>query len=275
MVHHIRDYRDGRDLADWPRGIKVIDLLGRTAEQVRERFPSVYQRLLERVKPKLDVNCMDSVRERWWLHRRLRENLRTMLTSLPRYIATVETAKHRTFQFLGASILPENMLIAFGSDVAFHFGVLGLSPGLSSDALLTQLVALNAQRAAEEKTGQIRWLRPEFQNPAARKSLLNQELLAPVVTGQQADLALNSATQASLDAPATLQPWPNTLPEQVRALAQILASSTSSLALPQIEARFKGKGPWKRVCPPPWKRWRRWKRWAGHGARGGLRAKTS
>lgn len=46
-----------------------------------------------------------------------------------------------------------------------------LAPGLSSDALLTQLVALNAQRAAEENTGQIRWLRPGFQNPATRQTL--------------------------------------------------------------------------------------------------------
>jgi hypothetical protein len=35
----------------------------------------------------------------------------------------------------------------------------------------------------------------------------------------------------------------------VRALAQILASSTGPLALPQIEARFKGKGPWKKGLP--------------------------
>ena len=67
--------------------------------------------------------------------------------------------------------------------------------------------------------------------------------------GLEAYSALNSATQASLDASATLQPWPHTLPDQVRALAQILASSTSPLALPAIEARFKGKGPWKKGLP--------------------------
>ena len=125
----------------------------------------------------------------------------------------------------------------------------GLTSGLSSDALLTHLVALNAQRAAEEKTGKIRWLRPEFQNPAARSPLSNQELLAPVVAGLQANLISNLPAQASLDASATLQSWPNTLPEQVRALAQILASSTSPLALLEIEARFKGKGPWKKGLP--------------------------
>ena len=43
----------------------------------------------------------------------------------------------------------------------------------SNDALLTHLVALNAQRAAEEKAGHIRWLRPAFKNPVANKALQN------------------------------------------------------------------------------------------------------
>jgi hypothetical protein len=42
----------------------------------------------------------------------------------PRYIATVETAKHRIFQFLDASILPDNMLVCMGLDDAFFLGVL-------------------------------------------------------------------------------------------------------------------------------------------------------
>lgn len=47
-----------------------------------------------------------------------------MLVGLPRYIATVETAKHRLFQFLDAAILPDNMLVNIASDDAFHLGVL-------------------------------------------------------------------------------------------------------------------------------------------------------
>ena len=34
--------------------------------------------------------------------------------------------------------------------------------------ILERLVALNAERAAEEARGHIRWLRPEFQDPARR-----------------------------------------------------------------------------------------------------------
>lgn len=46
------------------------------------------------------------------------------MTDLKRYIATVETAKHRAFQFLDAEILPDNMLVAVASDAPFHLGVL-------------------------------------------------------------------------------------------------------------------------------------------------------
>lgn len=49
------------------------------------------------------------------------------MASLPRYIATVETAKHRTFQFLDASILPDNKLIAIALSDAFSLGVLSSS----------------------------------------------------------------------------------------------------------------------------------------------------
>ena len=127
----------------------------------------------------------------------------------------------------------------------------GLEAGLSTDTLLTQLVELNTQRAAEEKTGLIRWLRPEFQNPAASKTLQNQELLAPAQQGLQAEIALdNKEKPVSGKAPdQNTQPWPARLPEQVRALAQVLASHSSALTVPEIEARFKGKGPWKKSLP--------------------------
>lgn len=39
---------------------------------------------------------------------------------------------------------------------------------LTGDALLERLVALNAERAAEEARGQIRWLRPLYQRPRAK-----------------------------------------------------------------------------------------------------------
>ena len=43
--------------------------------------------------------------------------------------------------------------------------------------------------------------------------------------------------------------WPNTLPEQVRAVAQVLSNAPQALPLSALEASFKGKGPWKKGLP--------------------------
>src|SRR5690606_14321116 len=46
LEHHIREYRNGRDLTDRPRGVLVIDLFGLEVAEVRSRYPEVYQWIL-------------------------------------------------------------------------------------------------------------------------------------------------------------------------------------------------------------------------------------
>ncbi|CQR42337.1 Putative Type II restriction enzyme, methylase subunit (fragment) [Thiomonas sp. CB3] len=383
----VRPYRNGRDLTDAPRGVLVIDLFGLDAEQVRSRYPAVYQWLLERVKPERDQNNRASRREKWWLFGETNPMLRKQLAGLPRYIATVETAKHRTFQFLDASILPDNKLIAIALDDAFHLGVLssstrvawalgtgswlgvgndpvyvktrcfetfpfpdadtGLTPALRQriaeraeaidahrkqvlaahpgtltltalynvlDALragraltpkertvhqlglvavlaelhaeldaavlaaygwsdlaapprplspcgegragetgaadlaravtltlLTRLLALNHARAAEEAAGTVRWLRPAFQHPQPSAAPPTQATLGMEGAGAQ---PVAAAAERSPEPPA--QPWPSTLPKQMRAVADLLAASAQPLDLEALAPRFKGRGPWKK-----------------------------
>lgn len=107
----IFNYRNGRDITQSPRNVKVIDLYGLDIDKVREKYPEIYQRLLERVKPEREQNKDPKLREKWWLHRRSRSDLRNMLKKLPCYIATVETARHRFFTFLSIDIKPDNKLI--------------------------------------------------------------------------------------------------------------------------------------------------------------------
>jgi hypothetical protein len=124
LEQHIREYRNGRDLTAAPRDVMVIDLFGLSAEDVRQRFPAVYQWVLERVKPERDANNRATYRDNWWVFGEARKDFRPALRHLPRFIATVETTKHRVFQFLDASVLPDNMLIAIASDDAAWLGVL-------------------------------------------------------------------------------------------------------------------------------------------------------
>ena len=63
----------------------------------------------------------------------------------------------------------------------------GWPENLSDDEILAKLVALNAERAAEEKRGLVRWLRPEYQRararvaPEQRAKEAGEQLEAPLV----------------------------------------------------------------------------------------------
>ena len=86
-------------------------------------------------------------------------------------------------------------------------------------------VALNADRAREEAAGHIRWLRPDYQNPAGR---------AAVATGEQTTLDIGPADTG------TKAPWPKTLPEQIAAVratrqaAELGTSITRAGLLPRV-----------------------------------------
>jgi hypothetical protein len=139
---HVRSYLNGRDLLQRPRRVLVIDLFGLTESEVMERYPEVYDHLLKKVrdkhwnkdKEKWEGRAAQFERsptadakaylETWWQFGKPRPELRSALKGLSRYIATTETAKHRIFQFIDATVLPDNMIVALASDDAFHLGVL-------------------------------------------------------------------------------------------------------------------------------------------------------
>jgi hypothetical protein len=124
LEQHIRPYLNGRDLTGTSRNKLVIDLFGLTVAEVQNRFPEVYQWVYDRVKPERDENRRTTYSQNWWTFGEPRANFRPALRGLPRYIATVETAKHRIFVFLDAVTLPDNMLVNIASVDAFHLGVL-------------------------------------------------------------------------------------------------------------------------------------------------------
>ncbi|MDH7451676.1 class I SAM-dependent DNA methyltransferase [Luteimonas composti] len=110
------------------------------------------------------------------------------------------------------------------------------------EAVLERLVALNAERAAEEARGHVRWLRPDFQAPDARR-VPEQQALA---TG---DAPADDEAEAAPAAAVKPQPWPKDTVEQVRAVADLLAASPVPLSIDDIAARFTARGPWKKRLP--------------------------
>jgi hypothetical protein len=116
--------RNGDDLTALPRGSLVIDTHGWDEDALRSAVPSIFEHLRRTVYEDRKTNNDPKLRKFWWLFRRSNEQVRGAIRGLHRYIATVETTKHRVFQFLDASIKPEHVLIVTGLDDAFHLGVL-------------------------------------------------------------------------------------------------------------------------------------------------------
>ena len=322
LEKHIRDYRNGRDLTGISRSVMVIDLFGLTDGQVRHQFPKVYQHLLDKVKPERDHNNREGRKKNWWIFGEALSTFRPALASVSRYIATVETSKHRIFQFLDSAILPDNKIVAialqdaaqlailsgrlhsvwalaagswigYGNDPVYakskcfdpfpfpnldgdHLtrlralgeeldahrkaqqaahpkltltamynvlekrrageelndkdreidraglvGVLadiharidaavadayGWPADLDDEEILIRLVDLNRERAAEEARGLVRWLRPEYQNPAGHAA-----------KGEQAQMDVGPAetTGGKLH-------WPRELPRQISMVRDVL-----------------------------------------------------
>jgi hypothetical protein len=124
LEKHVRPYRNGKDITDEPRGVMVIDLFGLQAEEVRHRFPAVYQRVLTTVRPEREHNNRASYRDNWWVFGEPRREIRPAILGLARFIVTPVTSKHRFFCFLDSSILPDDALIAVAVADALFLGIL-------------------------------------------------------------------------------------------------------------------------------------------------------
>lgn len=124
LENHIRPYLNGRDFTQRTRGLMVIDFFGLTEDEARRKFPAAFQHVLVHVKPKRDVNARESIRRYWWQFGWPRPELRRALASLPRYIATVETMRHRIFAFMPAAVMPDNKFVCVAAADGFTLGVL-------------------------------------------------------------------------------------------------------------------------------------------------------
>jgi hypothetical protein len=136
LQQHIRQYRNGRDLAARPRGVMVIDLFGLDAEEVRQRYPEVYQHVKSEVKEKIvikdgkeekvgrDWNKRATYRDNWWIFGEPRRELRSALLGLRHLIATVDTARHRVFQFLPLDLICDDKCVMVAADNPHVLGTL-------------------------------------------------------------------------------------------------------------------------------------------------------
>jgi hypothetical protein len=106
------------------------------------------------------------------------------------------------------------------------FAAYGWPPTLTDAEILERLVALNAERAKEEASGLVRWLRPDYQNPGGAQT-------------QQAALAVEFEPEAKPGKQrAGKLAWPKTLSERVKAVSTALATVKQPVTAPEMAKRF-------------------------------------
>jgi hypothetical protein len=106
----------------------------------------------------------------------------------------------------------------------------GWPADLSDEEILGRLVALNKERAAEEKRGLVRWLRPDYQIPRFGKGLDKQ---AASEEGAQVTATLDIVEKAHKPA------FPTSAVEQTAAVFAALASAAAPLEAKAIASQFR------------------------------------
>jgi hypothetical protein len=134
---------------------------------------------------------------------------------------------------------------------AAMFDAYGWPATLSDDEILERLVALNHERAAEEKRGLIRWLRPEFQAKNAAGDVQQEIDVADDDDEAPAEPAKKKPKRSREAAPKSREPkpeqprtvakhpWPKDLAEQTRAVRGALAAYGGIVTAADLARHFK------------------------------------
>ena len=115
------------------------------------------------------------------------------------------------------------------------FDAYGWPRDLTNEQILEKLVALNAERAEEERNGHVRWLRPDFQNPGGAKKPENLTLAGTDAPDE------SDETDDDKPAPAaTAATWPKRPGERIAAIRDLVVASKRLWRTAEVAGAFKG-----------------------------------
>ena len=101
----------------------VIDNEDRTQPEA-SMYESPHRLVIERVKPSRDNNRNKWLKENWWKLQRVRTEMRTAISALPRFLATPRVAKHRLFLWFSWPTVTDDQTVIFARADDYFFGVL-------------------------------------------------------------------------------------------------------------------------------------------------------
>ena len=153
------------------------------------------------------------------------------------------TAKEKVIHAHGLVGVLKSLHDELDAAVLQAYGWADLNLPADTDTLLQRLVALNTQRSVEEAAGTVRWLRPAFQ-----QSRGEQVAFAADDTAAETEVG-DDAVAPGPAAPVVARAWPSGLPEQIKAVAEVLSQARRSLDLEELAAHFQGRGRWRERLP--------------------------
>jgi hypothetical protein len=106
------------------------------------------------------------------------------------------------------------------------FDAYGWPRDLSDEEILARLVALNQERRAKKLKGLVRWLRPEYQAPAARTIVVREQGRLDIMRMPSAAVGAQKAS------------WPKTLPERITGVRGLLAAQPRPAHAEELARRF-------------------------------------
>ena len=150
---------NGLDLTRRPRDMWIVDFGWTMSEREAALYEAPFAHILEKVKPERDANRRAAYRERWWRHVEPRPAMWAALNDLGsrhgrvrpghprrsdepdgvdarhkaghdgagfhnRFLVTPRVAKHRVFQWMPISVVPDSRVFAFARDDECFFGIL-------------------------------------------------------------------------------------------------------------------------------------------------------
>lgn len=129
------------------------------------------------------------------------------------------------------------------------FGAYGWPTTLTDDEILERLVALNAERAEEERNGLVRWLRPEFQNAAGDGAKQKALALADDESDEEDEPSTKQrkptkkkpapkANPAAKPTKAAKREWPKERAAQAKAVLSSLRDADASLTAAELAKHF-------------------------------------
>ncbi|MEI8372528.1 MAG: DNA methyltransferase [Planctomycetota bacterium] len=116
------------------------------------------------------------------------------------------------------------------------FDAYGWPATLADEEILERLVALNAERAAEEAAGLVRWLRPEFQNPTAISE--QQQTLSLADDDAEEGQPTTKVAKGKAANKADKQEWPKGRAAQAKAVLAILRDCNALVTADELAQRF-------------------------------------